>query len=76
MMVDIITILNIDLVYLYSAVATVVIDPGINGVGVGWMFTILGLIMTASNLLLVVLRIYGPRWRKARMEKQEQSFKH
>ncbi|KAI7881315.1 MFS general substrate transporter [Lichtheimia hyalospora FSU 10163] len=61
---------------LLGAVATVVIDPGISGVGVGWMFTILGLIMTASNLLLVILRIYGPRWRKARMEKQDRSSKH
>lgn len=49
---------------LLGAVATVTIEPGISGVGVGWIFTILGLICLASNaLLLPVLLIWGPQWR-------------
>lgn len=74
--VKVVILLDTGFMFVHSAIATVVIDPGINGVGVGWMFTILGLIMTAANVMLVVLRIYGPRWRKARMQKQDQSLKH
>lgn len=48
---------------LLGAVATVTIEPGIRGVGVGWIFTILGLICLASNALLPVLLIWGPQWR-------------
>ncbi|KAG0185328.1 hypothetical protein DFQ28_009542 [Apophysomyces sp. BC1034] len=53
-----------------GAVATVVIDPGIQGVGVGWMFTILGFILMATNSMLYFLLKYGPRWRERRAEKE------
>jgi MFS family permease len=33
-----------------GAISTVYIDPGIEGVGVGWMFTILGLILLVNNI--------------------------
>ncbi|KAI7900386.1 major facilitator superfamily domain-containing protein [Cokeromyces recurvatus] len=54
---------------LLGAVATVSIEPGIQGVGAGWIFTIIGLICIASNILIPVLLKFGPRWRKARMER-------
>ncbi|KAI8987470.1 major facilitator superfamily domain-containing protein [Mycotypha africana] len=54
---------------LLGAVASVSIEPGIKGVGVGWCFTIIGLICVASNALVPVLFKYGPRWRKERIER-------
>ncbi|KAF7724883.1 hypothetical protein EC973_000596 [Apophysomyces ossiformis] len=53
---------------LLGAVATVVISPGIQGVGAGWMFTILALILIASNSLLYFLMKYGPQWRERRAQ--------
>ncbi|KAI9018103.1 major facilitator superfamily domain-containing protein [Phycomyces nitens] len=51
-----------------GAVATVAIDPGIQGIGTGWMFTILGLILIVSNIIIYILLQFGPRWRKKRFD--------
>ncbi|KAI9254057.1 major facilitator superfamily domain-containing protein [Sporodiniella umbellata] len=45
-----------------GAIVTICIDPGIQGVGVGWMFTILGLLMILSNMAIPILFKYGPEW--------------
>ncbi|ORX81673.1 MFS general substrate transporter [Basidiobolus meristosporus CBS 931.73] len=52
---------------LLGATATVTIEPGIRGVGVGWIFTIVGLICIVSNLLIIVLLKFGNQWRQERM---------
>ncbi|KAL0076357.1 major facilitator superfamily domain-containing protein [Phycomyces blakesleeanus] len=52
-----------------GAIATVAIDPGIQGIGTGWMFTILGLILVVSNTIVIILIRYGSRWRKLRFKK-------
>ncbi|KAI8091104.1 major facilitator superfamily domain-containing protein [Gilbertella persicaria] len=52
-----------------GAIASSVIDPGIEGVGVGWMFTIIGLLVTLFNICVPVLLRLGPRWREQRIER-------
>ncbi|CAO3636467.1 unnamed protein product [Mucor hiemalis] len=53
-----------------GAIATVYIDPGISGVGTGWMFTILGFVLLLNNVCLPVLIKKGPQWRRNRLERQ------
>ncbi|KAI8148733.1 major facilitator superfamily domain-containing protein [Fennellomyces sp. T-0311] len=55
---------------LLGAAATVAIEPGIQSVNVGWMYTILGLLLVVSNSLFPVLLKFGPRWRKNRMDRE------
>jgi hypothetical protein len=58
----------------FSAIATVCIDPGIEGVGTGWMFTIIGLILVASNVCIPIIIRYGPKWKEQRaMREQKES---
>lgn len=55
-----------------SAAASAVIEPGIQGIGVGWMYTTLGLILVVkSGVLLPTLLIFGSKWRKARIESSD-----
>lgn len=58
-----------------SAVASVAIEPGIQGIGVGWMFTILTLILLLSNLSVLFVLKYGPRWRNKRACAAEEEAK-
>lgn len=56
-----------------GAIATVYIDPGIEGVGMGWMFTILGFITLANNVCVFILLKKGPQWRQNRLDRQKNS---
>ncbi|KAI8330551.1 major facilitator superfamily domain-containing protein [Blakeslea trispora] len=56
-----------------GAIASSVIDPGIEGVGVGWMFTIIGLLVFLVNVSIPVLLKFGPRWRAQRIERMKQN---
>ncbi|KAG2194960.1 hypothetical protein INT46_004414 [Mucor plumbeus] len=56
-----------------GAIASVSIDPGIEGVGIGWMFTIVGLLVTISNIAVPVLIKFGPKWRARRAERYKES---
>ena len=49
-----------------GAIATVYIDPGIEGVGMGWMFTILGFVLLLNNLCLPLLMKKGTQWQEQR----------
>ncbi|KAI7864216.1 major facilitator superfamily domain-containing protein [Mucor mucedo] len=59
---------------LLGAMATAYIGPGIAGVGMGWMFTILGLILVANNVCLFILIKRGPQWRMNRTQRQNGSL--
>lgn len=59
---------------LLGAMATAYIGPGIEGVGMGWMFTILGLIMVVNNICLPVLIKKGPQWKRNREQRQNGSL--
>lgn len=52
-----------------GAAAAVSIEPGIQGIGVGWTFTLIGLICVASNALVPVMLMFGPRWRMERIQR-------
>ncbi|CAO3667419.1 unnamed protein product [Umbelopsis ramanniana] len=54
---------------LLGAAATAAIQPGITGIGVQYMFLVLGLIVVATTPGIFVIRKYGPQWRRDRMEK-------
>ncbi|KAI9246069.1 major facilitator superfamily domain-containing protein [Phascolomyces articulosus] len=54
-----------------GAVATSTIEPGIEKIGLGWMFTTLGLIIIINTAFIPILIKYGPKWWLNRIEKQE-----
>jgi hypothetical protein len=41
----------------------VVTAPIIDGIGNGWLFTILGIVSFASSAVIWAMRRFGPRWR-------------
>ncbi|KAG2188145.1 hypothetical protein INT44_000896 [Umbelopsis vinacea] len=55
---------------LLGAVSTAAIQPGINGIGVQYMFLTIGLISVAVTPGIFVMRKYGPIWRRDRMNQQ------
>lgn len=48
---------------MFSCIGGVVAQPLISAIGTGWLFTGLGIIATASSLVIWALRRFGPRWR-------------
>ncbi|KAL4899815.1 hypothetical protein BDW74DRAFT_171222 [Aspergillus multicolor] len=48
-----------------GAIAAAVIDYMLSGIGWGWSFTILGLLMMLSMPALGLVYVRGPKWRKA-----------
>lgn len=50
-----------------AAIANYLIILMIDGMGRGWCFTFVGLVLLFSSSTLLVLIRYGPQWRKARM---------
>ncbi|KAL2852453.1 major facilitator superfamily domain-containing protein [Aspergillus pseudoustus] len=52
---------------IFSCVGSFVAVPIINAIGNGWLFTIIGLVAFASSSVIVVMRVFGPRW-KASMD--------
>ncbi|ORZ03336.1 major facilitator superfamily domain-containing protein [Syncephalastrum racemosum] len=59
----------------FSAIATAIIEPGIKGIGVGWIFTVLGIVLVLSNVMLPMLLKFGPRWRLERFERERAQLK-
>ncbi|OQE15835.1 hypothetical protein PENFLA_c030G04540 [Penicillium flavigenum] len=49
---------------IFSCVGSVVTAPIIDGIGNGWLFTILGLVSFASSSVIFLMRVNGPKWRK------------
>ena len=63
---------HFNIIYNYnSAVATSTIEPGIEHIGLGWMFTTLGLILITNTAFIPILIKYGPGWWAKRTEKQQ-----
>ncbi|KAJ5679662.1 MFS transporter OpS2 [Penicillium macrosclerotiorum] len=48
---------------IFSCVGSLVTAPIINGIGNGWLFTIIGLVSFASSSVIFCMRVFGPRWR-------------
>lgn len=48
---------------IFSCIGCVVTAPIIGGIGNGWLFTILGLVSFASSGVILLMRLYGPKWR-------------
>ncbi|KAI1454362.1 major facilitator superfamily transporter [Annulohypoxylon moriforme] len=55
---------------LVGAAATAVIGPMINGVGIGWAFTILGFIYIVFSPMMFLVMKYGIQWRKEKRDRQ------
>ncbi|CAG8946045.1 unnamed protein product [Penicillium salamii] len=49
---------------IFSCIGCVVTAPIIDGIGNGWLFTILGLVSFASSSVIFFMRVYGSKWRK------------
>ncbi|KAK6211281.1 major facilitator superfamily transporter [Colletotrichum tabaci] len=55
---------------LLGAAATAAIVPMINGMGVGWAFTLLGLLYIVFSPALLAIMYWGVQWRKDAKEKE------
>lgn len=49
---------------IFSCVGSIVAQPLISAIGNGWLFTGVGVIATASSVVIWAMRRYGPRWRQ------------
>ncbi|CBF81466.1 hypothetical protein AN5656.2 [Aspergillus nidulans FGSC A4] len=49
---------------IFSCVGSFVTAPIIGAIGNGWLFTIIGLVAFASSGVIVVMRVFGPRWKE------------
>jgi len=58
---------------LLSAGGTAAVQEMINGVGLGWTYTIVGLVLGFFFPLLVVAIKFGPRWREERCVRSEKA---
>ncbi|CDS06563.1 hypothetical protein LRAMOSA09091 [Lichtheimia ramosa] len=56
---------------LLGAAGTACVEPGIEGIGIGWMFTVLGLILFIASGLVPIMVALGPRWWRRRCEKRQ-----
>ena len=54
---------------LLGAGGTALVNPMISAMGLGWTFTLIGLIQLFSLPLLVLTAMYGMKWRKSQAEK-------
>lgn len=55
-----------------GAIGAAVIDQMLNGMGWGWCFAFLGIVMAAAMSLLWMEYVYGMGWRQKRLEKVEE----
>ncbi|KAL4881357.1 major facilitator superfamily domain-containing protein [Aspergillus karnatakaensis] len=49
---------------IFSCVGSFVTAPIINGIGNGWLFTIIGLVALGSSVVIVLMRVLGGRWKE------------
>ena len=56
---------------LLSATGTAIIQHLIDAMGLGWTFTLLGLLSLGLSPLLLVVMKWGPKWREERYLRQE-----
>lgn len=54
---------------LFGAAATTAILPGIQKLGVGWVFTVVSAILLVSRIPMYYELKHGPRWRRERAER-------
>lgn len=54
---------------IFSCVGAIIAQPLISAVGNGWLFTGVGVIATASSVVIWAMRRFGPRWRQV-MDKE------
>lgn len=57
---------------LFGAAATAVIDSMLKGMGRGWCFTLLAILMLACVPWLFYIEKVGPRWRAEKRQRQEE----
>ncbi|CEP12283.1 hypothetical protein [Parasitella parasitica] len=55
-----------------AAAVVMIVQPGIQAIGVGWLFTVISLVLLVSRITIVVLFRCGPKWRKERLARQQQ----
>lgn len=56
---------------IFSAVGSFVTAPIIDGIGNGWLFTIIGVVAFLSSGVIVVMKVFGPRWKGSMNELME-----
>ncbi|OAD06788.1 hypothetical protein MUCCIDRAFT_138979 [Mucor lusitanicus CBS 277.49] len=55
-----------------AAAVVMAVQPGIERLGVGWLFTLIALVLLVSRVSMIVLLSYGPKWRNQRLQRQQQ----
>ncbi|RCI06850.1 hypothetical protein CU098_013552 [Rhizopus stolonifer] len=53
---------------LVGALAVFCVNPGVNSIGTGWFFTIIGIVILISRVMLIIELKMGPQWRRERLE--------
>lgn len=56
-----------------GAVFSAILLPLVNAIGWGWAYTLLAMIFLGFTPMLVLVMVKGPRWRKARNEKDDKA---
>ena len=59
---------------LLGAGSTSIVVPMISSIGVGWTYTLAALVCVCFSPLLWILFMVGPRWRRAKRERQGQEI--
>ncbi|KAF7732574.1 hypothetical protein EC973_003321 [Apophysomyces ossiformis] len=59
---------------LLGAIATTLVLPAIQLLGVGWAFTTISGILLLSRIPMILVLWYGPRWRRERAKRAEHKF--
>ncbi|KAI9485264.1 MAG: major facilitator superfamily domain-containing protein [Benjaminiella poitrasii] len=55
---------------LLGAVSVMIVQSGVQGIGVGWFFTTVSLILFVSRVTMIIELKYGPKWRMERLQRQ------
>ncbi|KAI7859441.1 major facilitator superfamily domain-containing protein [Circinella umbellata] len=55
----------------FSSVATAVLQPIMDKIGVGWVYTLFGIVLSLCTVSVPILIKYGAKWRKVRAEQEE-----
>jgi MFS family permease len=57
---------------IFAAAAAAYINPAIEGIGMGFTFQIIGIVLGFHNFCIPVLIKFGPKWRQNRIQPETQ----
>jgi MFS family permease len=49
--------------FVLGCAGTIIADPMVKSLGCGWTFTLWALVALANSGVIILLKVYGPKWR-------------